>query len=91
MAASSSEWVEGSHVWIANQDPFSSAPYVLATVVEIFEDGSDGTTLTVEEVETGKRHTKYRSELSAANADASKNNAPDDHCGLGHLNEATLQ
>ena len=90
MAASSSEWVEGSHVWIANQDPFSSAPYVLATVVEIFEDGTDGTTLTVEEVETGKRHTKYRSELSAANADASKNNAPDDHCGLGHLNEATL-
>ena len=62
---------------------------MLATVVEIFEDGSDGTTLTVEEVETGKRHTKYRWS-SLPPMPTSKNNAPDDHCGLGHLNEATL-
>ena len=75
----------GSPVWYSVGDESVADPYLQATVIKK-HDEDDSFTLTLGQ---GDRKRLPRAEIFPANRKG-HSNAPDDHCGLLHLNEATL-
>ena len=79
----SSDLSEGAPCWIGDAD-FADYPYLSATVVETEADG----TIFVQADNSTALQRKKPGEVFPANSDDA--NAPEDHCGLMHLNEPTL-